>query len=196
MWVIQKLEAYLSDKSDTCLPADETANIFLTLALFSQQKNMLLPVFWTCVPLSYRGTLSTLANVFCLGYFIHLHNRYFCSNSCVHVHSSACLHKWASRVPGSLIQRQKVPSDRCAFPSTRYHPDSSAKVLSSLYPLNLLKMMSELQKDVTGWKGFCGLVWGPEQHLHAWSCYRRAGLHVKMRLEIFKAMKIIISIWL
>lgn len=110
MWVIQKLEAYLSEKSATCLPAVETANFFLTLALFSQQTNMLLPAFW-CVGHCATKERCLLGSVFCLGQFIHLHDRYFCSNPCVHVHAWTCLHKWASPVSGSLIQHPKGAFD-------------------------------------------------------------------------------------
>ena len=88
--------------------------------------------FLMCVPLSYKGMLSAVGNVFWLGWYIHLHDCDFCSNSCVHAHSWTCLCKWACPVSGRWIRHPKVALDSVPFLSTALSRFCCEGVLYSL----------------------------------------------------------------
>lgn len=118
MWVIQKLEAYLSEESAPYLPAVEIANIFLTLALFSQQTNMLLLVFW-CVchcPTKEHCLLWEMFSVWSGS------STYMIVASVLtpvfHMHSWTCLLRRASPVSRMQIGHPKVALDSAPFLST------------------------------------------------------------------------------
>lgn len=142
--------------------------------------------------LFYKGTLSTLGNVFHLGDFITYIMVIIMVVSVLKPASPYVLINtplWTSILGYQvrLIQYQKAASDSVSFLNTEEdHPRFSGKGALPSLSLNSFKVMSGFQKDVTDWKCFHGPLW--ESTLE--SCHKGAGLNVKMYLEIFNTMKI------
>lgn len=148
--------------------------------------------FLMSLSLSYKGTLSTLGNVFHLGNFITYIMVIIMVVSVLKPASLCVLINmplWTSILGYQvrLIQYQKVASDSVPFLNTQEdHPRFSGKGALPSLSLNSFKVMSGFQKDVTDWKRFHGPFWGSTLQ----SCHKGAGLNVKMYLEIFNTMKI------
>lgn len=163
----------------------------LTFALFSQQKNMLLLVFWCHRPCPTKEHYLPWEMFFILGNFITYIMVIIMVVSVLkpasYVYSLTC--SWTSILGYQvrLIQYQKVWSDSVPFLNTQEdHPRFSGKGALPSLSLNSFKVMSGFQKDVTDWKRFHGPLWGSTLQ----SCHKGAGLNVKMYLEIFNTMKI------